>query len=323
MRVDAILSNLNLDANIYELESNYQGNILHVMREDALAYSFGGNKVRIAIELFEDLKRKNCDCIISYGGRGSNLNRVIANMAFNQRIPCYVIVSETEGDQFFESINDKMVRLSHAKVINCKKKDVLKTVVQVFEMCNQKGLRYYYIYGNAEGVGNESVHVAAYHKVYKQILAYEANNNIRFDYIFLASGTGMTQAGLVSGMIDAADEKTIVGISVSKSKMAGEMSITRGVEQFFPDKRINFSDMIHFEDRYNCGGYGCYNDEINRTIIDILVRYGIPLDRTYTGKAFWGMNAYLENKSIAGKHILFIHTGGTPLFFDDFYGCVR
>ena len=42
----------------------------------------------------------------------------------------------------------------------------------------------------------------------------------------------------------------------------------------------------------------------------------MPLDPTYTGKAFWGMQDYLNRKCITGKKVLFIHTGGTPLFFD-------
>ena len=44
---------------------------------------------------------------------------------------------------------------------------------------------------------------------------------------------------------------------------------------------------------------------------------GIPLDTTYTGKGYWGMKEYIKENEITGKNILFIHTGGTPLFFDD------
>ena len=43
---------------------------------------------------------------------------------------------------------------------------------------------------------------------------------------------------------------------------------------------------------------------------------GIPLDLVYTGKAFYGMEKYLEKENIKGKNILFLHTGGTPLFFN-------
>ena len=43
---------------------------------------------------------------------------------------------------------------------------------------------------------------------------------------------------------------------------------------------------------------------------------GVPLDATYTGKAFWGMCDYIRKTDIRDKNILFLHTGGTPLFFD-------
>ena len=45
-------------------------------------------------------------------------------------------------------------------------------------------------------------------------------------------------------------------------------------------------------------------------------QYGIPLDPTYTGKAFTGMMKWLEAHGNDGDPVLFIHTGGTPLYFD-------
>ena len=64
-------------------------------------------------------------------------------------------------------------------------------------------------------------------------------------------------------------------------------------------------------------GYGAYNNEVLEVIRDVLIKDGIPLDTTYTGKGFWGMTEFIKENQIAGKNILFIHTGGTPLFFDD------
>ena len=49
---------------------------------------------------------------------------------------------------------------------------------------------------------------------------------------------------------------------------------------------------------------------------EILKNFGIPLDKTYTGKAFMGMQMYIKQAQISNRNILFIHTGGTPLFFD-------
>ena len=72
-----------------------------------------------------------------------------------------------------------------------------------------------------------------------------------------------------------------------------------------------------FIDNYIGHGYGKENEEIEDTIRAAMVKYGIPLDSTYTGKAFQGMKKYIAENNIKNKNILFIHTGGTPLFFDD------
>lgn len=62
------------------------------------------------------------------------------------------------------------------------------------------------------------------------------------------------------------------------------------------------------------GGYGAWSEPAADLIRQIYGSEGIPLDMTYTGKAFYGMVKYLEENQIQGKQILFLHTGGTPLF---------
>jgi len=41
------------------------------------------------------------------------------------------------------------------------------------------------------------------------------------------------------------------------------------------------------------------------------------MDTIYTGKAYWGMKEYIKKNNINNKNILFLHTGGVPLFFDN------
>ena len=81
------------------------------------------------------------------------------------------------------------------------------------------------------------------------------------------------------------------------------------------DVRIEKSTV--FVDDYIGDGYGKENTEIEDTIQEVMRKYGIPLDSMYTGKAFYGMREYIRKQGIKDKNILFIHTGGTPLFFDD------
>ena len=74
--------------------------------------------------------------------------------------------------------------------------------------------------------------------------------------------------------------------------------------------------MIHVIDDYRCGGYGKSDPEEVDLMSKVLRHYGIPLDPTYTGKSFWGMTQFLREHEVCGKNVLFIHTGGTPLFYD-------
>ena len=141
---------------------------------------------------------------------------------------------------------------------------------------------------------------------------------MHFDYIFHASGTGTTQAGLVCGKILNNSSKEIVGISIARKNPRGKQVVIDSINEYLAD--IDCKDKtihdINFIDDYVLEGYGKYNEEIDATIKSVLINYGIPLNRTYTGKAFWGMEKYLEKTNVKDKNILFIHTGGTPLFFD-------
>ena len=71
-----------------------------------------------------------------------------------------------------------------------------------------------------------------------------------------------------------------------------------------------------FTDAYRCGGYGAYTEKVKETIDYVMHREGIPMDTTYVGKAFCGMLGFVKEQNIKDKKILFIHTGGCPLFFD-------
>ncbi len=157
---------------------------------------------------------------------------------------------------------------------------------------------------------------------YEEIRQYEKEHHCYFDYIFHASGTGTTQAGLVCGQLIHKEERKIIGISIARKKDVGREVILHSIKDYLYENKIDTdSDEIEkaviFEDTYVGDGYGSTSPEIDKMIHFVLKQYGIPLDTTYTGKAFYGMMQYLKQNCIYDKNVLFLHTGGTPLFFDD------
>lgn len=286
-----------------------ENNNIYVKRDDLLPFSFGGNKVRIALEFIDDMKKQGKDCIVGYGNARSNLSRALANLCFQFKIPCHIITPADEDGTRIDTYNSKMVLSFDAKFHYCEKTNVKETVERVLSSLREEGLNPYYIYGASTGKGNEHTPMLAYVKVYEEI-------KNQYDYVFLATGTGMTQGGLLAGKAINNGTEKIVGISVARSTAQETEVLRRSLECFSNKIQKIGSCEINVEDTYLCDGYGMYNRQIEKTIHQQLVCNGMPLDPTYTGKAFWGMQDYLKKNEISGKKILFIHTGGTPLFFD-------
>lgn len=293
----------------------YENNSLYIKREDMLPFSFGGNKFRIAKELFKDMEEKGYNCIVGYGNARSNMCRVLSNIAFAEKLPCYIVSPSDDDGSRTETFNSCIVNDCNANIVFCSKDEVKQTVESVLSKCKSFGLKPYYMYGDSKGKGNEQVLSRAYKKVFLEILAQEQELGVNFDYLFLPAGTGMTYSGLVIGKIACKSNMKLVGISISRNKEKCALVLDDYLEALGINN-INIKDCIDFDDEYLCGGYGKYTSCIENIIDYSVKNYGISLDPTYTGKAFYGMTEYLKKNKIENKKILFLHTGGTPLFFD-------
>ncbi len=296
---------------ISECSVTFAKNTIFWKREDCLPFSFGGNKLRKALLFFNEIEKRGNDCVVTYGTSSSNHSRIVANVAASVGIPCY-IVSPEEAQQ--ATNNSRIVQLFNSQLIITPLSDVNKTITRTLTALRNKGLEPFFIPGGGHG----NLGTQAYVQCYEEILDQEKRMGIYFDYIFHASGTGTTQAGLICGKMIHADERNIVGISIARRNPRGRQVVIESVKEYMKSrgKAVATDGAVEFIDDYVLEGYGSCNDKILKTIVDVLATDGVPLDPTYTGKAFWGMLEYLRKNGIKGKDILFIHTGGTPLFFD-------
>lgn len=296
------------------LNKDSNGNSIYMKREDFIPFSFGGNKARKAKYFFDEIDKGNYDAIVTYGSSSSNHCRIVANMAAKRNLECYIIGPQESSK---ETYNSKMMNLFNSKFIIIPVSEVKDTIEKTIKVLESKGKKVYFI----EGGGHGNLGTKAYVDCYEEILDFQKDNNIEFDYIFFASGTGTTQAGLVCGKLLNNSKTKIIGISIARKLPRGRDIILDSIYDYLNDNRINLSkDLVEestlFIDDYTGTKYGSFNTEILDVIRKILIKYGIPLDSTYTGKAFFGMEQYINSNELKGNKILFIHTGGTPLFFD-------
>ena len=304
---------INIDATpIQKLNMRLNDNDIFIKRDDLIPFSFGGNKARKAKLFFEDLESQKSDCVVTYGSSSSNHCRIVANLAASRGLKC-IVISPVETSK--TTFNSQMMEFFGAEIISCKVSEVKDTIDRELSRLTVEGYKPYFI----EGGGHGNLGTKAYIEAYEEIRTFELDNNIRFDYIFHTSGTGTTQAGLVCGKLINRDDRQIIGISNARKNPYGGQVVLDSVNSYLGhigEDGVG-SEAIDFIDDYVLDGYGAYNNDVLEVIREVLIIDGIPLDTTYTGKGFWGMTEYIKKNQIAGKNILFIHTGGTPLFFED------
>ena len=295
---------------------NFQLNRLYIKRDDLIPYSFGGNKARKGKLFFDEIDNGGYDCVVTYGSSHSNHCRIIANMAAERGIECFIIGPAEVSDPTF---NSKFMQLFGAELTTVPVDEVHDTIEGKLQELKVQGRMPYFIPGGGHG----NIGTAAYVRCYQEIETYEQEENLHFDYIFHASGTGTTQAGLVCGQLMSGKSRQIIGISIARKNPRGRDVIIDSIREYLYEKKVVAQEVMIqkktlFIDDFTGKGYGKESEKVISMIKNAMIRYGIPLDSTYTGKAFCGMEQYLVDEKIKGKNILFIHTGGTPLFFDDF-----
>ena len=284
-----------------------------IKRDDLTDFALGGNKAR-KIEFFlSDIKEKGCNYVVTYGSVQSNHCRITAVAAARLGLSCLLILSGTEKDISFSG-NDIIYNLAGASIRFCEVNEVSKTIEKEMNNLRSKGFNPYFIQGG--GHGNLGTH--AYVEAYKEIKQQSEELNISFDYIFLASGTGTTQAGLIAGKTILGGKEKIVGISVARRAARGINVIKDSLKSYFVEfynENLIEDEEIIFDDSYVGKGYGDIYKEVVDSIKFMLTNNSIILDPVYTGKAFYGMCNYIKKEDIKGKNILFIHTGGVPCLF--------
>ncbi|MCM1297668.1 MAG: pyridoxal-phosphate dependent enzyme [Muribaculaceae bacterium] len=301
---------------IQPLSDSYGNNCFFIKRDDCIPFSFGGNKARKAAEFYRAIQGTDTDVVMTYGSNSSNHCRIIANMAAGMGISCHIISPE-ENRELLN--NTKLVQDFGAVIETCPVTQVAQTIENRKRIYREQGKHPYFIAGGGHG----SHGTEAYVKAYREIEEYENNNDCYFDYIFHASGTGTTQAGLVCGsLLSGAVDRKIVGISIAREAQRGRQVVKDSIREYLGERfeELYREESLVFVDAYRCGGYGLYTEQVIDTIETVMRRDGVAMDTTYVGKAFCGMLAYLEENGIRDKRILFLHTGGGPLFFDGLTG---
>ena len=280
-----------------------------IVRDDIFPYIGGGSKARKAVAYETMLKEHGYNAVVTCGGIQSNHNRAIALMAARNGWKCHLCIQGTEERFLKEKGNALLDRLSGAECEFIRPEDTALAMDRAMEKLRNEGYKPYYVHGGGHDLPGGTCFVEAVEELKQQFDA----EGYKPDYIFHASGTGSTQAGIVVGLekVGWSDVK-VVGISVARQYERGRQVIAdfaNMLGEHYGMKK-NFNNEIIFCTDYLCGGYEQYSLLMAAFLECAMKETGLMFDTTYSGKGFYGMIDYVKRNGLKEKNIMFWHTGG-------------
>lgn len=280
---------------------------LYIFRDDLYPVLGGGNKARKMIALHSTLLKGNYNAIVTTGGIQSNHCRATALFCEKYSMNCTLVIHGKENEFHEQMGNAKIIRDTDAKLIFCDPKDISEIMDSTMLDYTRNGFHPFYLYGGGHTMEGGKIYIDEIEKMVKTGFVPEQ--------IYIASGTGSTQAGILAGVSKLGLETQVIGISIGRPREKAENAIKEFYGKLCETYNIPDSGrQVIVDDRFLCGGYQNYNSAISEIVKSSLVKYNALLDTTYTGKAFYGMLQLLKEKPCSGN-VLFWNTGGTYNYF--------
>lgn len=284
---------------------------IYIKRDDLTGLATGGNKARkLEYFIYEALK-SGCNAVITSGAQQSNHCRQTAAACASAGLDCHLALGGTEPEIYRGNL-----LLSHmlgAEIYftgdNRKGEDV-PSIKTELESRNKKC--FIIPYGGSGATGT-----LGYANAACELKMQIVKKNFVPDYIFFASSSGATLAGLILGLELCGLKSGLMPVSIDKEATEGKSQqeivaklVNEGAELLNLKKKFSKNDISLIEG-FDKAGYGVITDEEKSAIYKLAGSEGILLDPVYTGRAFNAMLHYIKSKKLSpGANILFWHTGG-------------
>ncbi len=300
---------------LINLSKKYSEYNFFIKRDDNTGLASGGNKTRKLEYLIQEAIDNNCDTVITAGAQQSNHCRQTVAACAIAGLNCHLMLGGHEPEKY-----DGNLLLSHLLGANIhfagenRKGEDIGSLKSALELKSNKC--FVIPYGGSNITGALGFVNAA-----KELKTQLSEQDLNIDFIFFASSSGGTLAGLTIGLdlFDLKVELIPINIDNTATSIPAEELvlnlINKGEKIFDLKKNYQLKD-IGIVRGYDKAGYGVITKNEIAAIKELARTEGILLDPVYTGRAFYGMLDYLKlNKIKPNSNILFWHTGGLPANF--------
>lgn len=286
--------------------SNDMGIKLFIKRDDLFEISGGGSKGRKLMYILKKAVSQNCNAIVTTGSNQSNHIRSSAIMAANLNLKSSIVIHDVEPKEKYGG-NLKLTTLAATSYSFIDRNDVKKVMDNEVVKFIENGKRPFYIFGGGHSVEGTYSYYKAVYELKNQL------QELKPDFIIIASGTGSTQAGIEVAVRELYPKCQVIGISVARSREKGIPVIVESANELINklSLKVEKFNTVNLDDEIKSGDYGAVTPQLIALIRKNIKKHGLALDPTYTGKAFLGLNKYINNGIIPkGSTVVFWHTGG-------------
>jgi len=241
---------------------------IKVVREDVLPIFGGGTKARKAVDYERYLREIGYNAVVTCGGVHSNHNRAIALMAMANGWKCHLVYHGSKNEFRKGKGNAGLVIMAGVETEFVDVDGISNAMDNAMARFEAQGLKPYYIHGGGHDLPGGTAFVDAIKELKHQ--CDEAG--YKPDFIFHATGTGSTQAGIAVGLdlVGWSDVK-LIGISVARNEERGKKVVVDFANELAKHYGISkdYSDTIVFDDSYVGSGYDKRNKEIESFIKNV------------------------------------------------------
>lgn len=287
---------------------------LWIKRDDLDSKVYGGNKVRKLEFVLADAVERKKRRVITMGGIGTNHGLATAIYCHRLGLACTLLLFYQPVTKYVKQ-NMLLFHRYNAEMVYTK--GMLRTGLNFYLPQKIRHPRSYFLYaGGSSPIGTLGF-VNAVFELKKQI---EDGLMPVPKYIFCPLGSNGTMAGLALGCLLAGLDSTVIGVRVAASYLGPLQLTTPGTVKSLMEKTYNLLKANSKEipdikictpqvlNEYFGQGYGYPTKEGLHALRVLKDREDIPLDPTYTSKAFAAVIDFINDRRDATDPILYWHT---------------
>jgi D-cysteine desulfhydrase family pyridoxal phosphate-dependent enzyme len=290
---------------------------MYIKRDDLLTLAMGGNKVRnLEFSIGAALDTGATD-VITAGRAQSNHCRLTAAACARAQLRAHLVMSgsrppRSQGNLLLSELFGARVQFTDTSDRGARDEAVRRVADEITKAGGQP---YTLPVGGSDARGAVG-HALAALEIAQQCEALGE----RIDRIVLATATGGTQAGMLSGLHKLGMHARVTGFTVRGSAvetagivrtLAEEVAAAIGAGSIDPA-------LVDVDDSELGGGYGVPSIEGDAAIAMLAQTQGLLADPVYTAKALAGLLSMIRRGSLPeDSTVVFVHTGGAPALFAD------